>query len=147
MLRRFQVYNDNLFVYGTLMRGSSNYDKYLAPWVKAVLPACIKGELYHLPEGYPALLEGGGTVRGELIAVPYLGRIIGNIDVLEDYYGPEGDNVYRREVMPVELMETRNMVDAFVYIFCDRTYALEKGIYVDHGSWKLFMTSILEKNK
>ena len=131
--------NDNLFVYGTLMRGFANHDKYLGPWVKAVLPARIRGELYHLPEGYPALLEGSRAVRGELIVVPGLDRIINAIDDLEDYYGPEGDSVYRREVMAVEVMETGNLVDAFVYIFCDRTYAVEKGIRVGYGSWRLFI--------
>ncbi len=130
---------NNLFVYGTLMTGFCNHKQYIAPWANRIIPALINGELYHLPQGYPALLEGEGVIRGELVFLPNIDIIIKSIDDLEDYYGPGGDNMYRREITEVELIETGDKVFAYVYFYCDEKYVRQKGIHVVHGDWRRFI--------
>jgi gamma-glutamylcyclotransferase (GGCT)/AIG2-like uncharacterized protein YtfP len=56
-----------VFVYGTLMRNFWNHKVYLEGRVSRITRGQTCGLLYHLPEGYPALLEGGGRVKGEII--------------------------------------------------------------------------------
>lgn len=128
-----------LFVYGTLMAGFENYSRYLKAWVKKIFPATVKGELFHLPEGYPALVEGNGTVRGELMIIPELKGIIDKLDDLEDYHGEGMDNLYERVIMPVEIQSTGVGTEAYVYIFCDSKYARRKGIPVPDGDWRKFV--------
>ncbi len=53
-----------VFVYGTLRRGQRAHG--LVAGAIRVEPAWIPGQLWLLPEGYPALLDGPGRVRGEL---------------------------------------------------------------------------------
>lgn len=50
---------DGIFVYGTLMSGFINHDLYLAEHIVTMQPAKIKGRLFHLPVGYPALYAAG----------------------------------------------------------------------------------------
>lgn len=106
-----------IFVYGTLMTGLENHDRYLKSWVKTIVSATTRGELFHLPEGYPALVDGDGTVRGELMIIPHLKEIIFNLDELEDYYGEGMDNLYRRVTVPVEIEKTGLSTEAYVYFF------------------------------
>lgn len=48
-----------VFVYGTLKPGEPYWDRYCEGKVWASVPAMVKGRLFHLPEGYPALVSGG----------------------------------------------------------------------------------------
>ncbi len=61
-----------LFVYGTLKRGFSNFQRF-CPEVSEVVPAAVWGALYHLPVGYP------------MLAVPPEGILaLGSADPLND---------------------------------------------------------------
>ncbi|GBF32813.1 hypothetical protein DCCM_1009 [Desulfocucumis palustris] len=98
-----------------------------------------------MPQGYPALLEGEGVVRGELVFLPHLDMIIKNIDILEDYYGPGGNNMYRREIAEVEIIETGEKAAAYVYFYCDERYARQEGIRIVNGDWRKFMEPGMQK--
>jgi gamma-glutamylcyclotransferase (GGCT)/AIG2-like uncharacterized protein YtfP len=56
-----------VFVYGTLLEGFMNHALYAKPYDCEVQPAKIKGEVYHLPQGYPGLLAGNEDVIGEIL--------------------------------------------------------------------------------
>lgn len=45
-----------LFVYGTLMRGQANHARYCTDAL-TIEPAVATGRLYHLPTGFPAMVE------------------------------------------------------------------------------------------
>ena len=54
-----------IFCYGTLMRGQINHARYCADAL-TIEPAVTTGRLYHLPMGYPAMIEADdGQVFGQ----------------------------------------------------------------------------------
>jgi gamma-glutamylcyclotransferase (GGCT)/AIG2-like uncharacterized protein YtfP len=63
------------------MRGQSNH-ALLASAVR-IEPATVRGLLFGLPEGYPALIEGDGIVYGELCFFEDLDAILPEIDAYE----------------------------------------------------------------
>ena len=70
-----------LFVYGTLMRGQSNHT--LIESALRIETATVRGLLFGLPEGYPALVDGEGIVHGELCFFEDLGAILPDVDEYE----------------------------------------------------------------
>src|ERR1700692_522484 len=75
---------NTLFVYGSLMKGMVHHNK-VAALIKDVKPATTEGILYRLPVGYPALVEGAGTVKGELLTLNSFKDIIKILDEFEGY--------------------------------------------------------------
>ncbi len=136
-----------VFVYGTLMNGLGNWSRYVAPYPHEVRPAKIRGDLYHLPEGYPALLQNSETeswVKGELLYFPsnIYAQAMKGLDELEDYFG-EGnkDNLYERAVVEAVDASTGELSSAYVYIMADEKALLAKkrGMYVPSGDWRAFI--------
>lgn len=77
-----------LFVYGTLMPGQREAAR-LGP-LHRQRPAHTPGRLYHLPAGYPALVEDPASwVYGVVVELAEPGRLV----ALDDYEGP----LYQRE--------------------------------------------------
>ena len=69
-----------MFVYGTLLTGG---DRALLLGGLGRRPATVRGTLYDLPAGYPALvLAGDGRVHGELVDAPDV-RLLGVLDTYE----------------------------------------------------------------
>ncbi|WP_406411899.1 gamma-glutamylcyclotransferase [Streptomyces halstedii] len=92
------------FVYGTLLPGERNHDRFLGGRVRGQCPAVLPGAvLYHGP-GYPYAVEGPGEVRGALVtAAPgAYGELLAVLDELEGYLGPgHPRNLYERVARPV----------------------------------------------
>src|SRR3954463_2314207 len=91
------------FVYGTLTRGHANYPL-MAPAARAAESATARGLLFdHGP--FPALVEGEGRVRGELVTLDPAGLAVALpiVDRLEDFRpaDPAG-SMYLRRVVEVE---------------------------------------------
>jgi len=86
-----------VFVYGTL-RADGSHGGLLARHEH--LPARVRGHLYDLPAGYPALVadEAAGWVHGELIRAVDP-RLLG----LLDHYEGVDEGLYRRVVLRVHL--------------------------------------------
>ncbi len=59
----------SLFFYGTLMRGQANHDRYCRGALR-VQEATLRGELYDLPFGFPALVVPEEDVRATGSADP-----------------------------------------------------------------------------
>ena len=65
-----------MFVYGTLMKGFVNYDHHLRGQVISITQGDTAGQLYHLPQGYPALVEGDKAIKGEVMELVDRGRCV-----------------------------------------------------------------------
>lgn len=128
---------DKVFVYGTLMRNFWNHKVYLEGWVSRIIQGQTCGLLYHLPEGYPAMLEGNSIVKGEVIQ-PVDEGLLKSLDRLEGYVEGRIGNLYERCIRTV-LTEDGEKLDCWVYIYSDERYARENGILVPDGDWEKFM--------
>lgn len=133
-----------VFVYGTLRPGQK-YHHLIERYVAKAEAAYVPGRLYHLEEGYPALvladhlpqLEKSGMVRGDLLGIAEWDKALPILDELEDYYGP-GDprNLYERQIISVRTADD-NTVTSTVYVFsADKERWLnQNAIPVPEGDW------------
>jgi gamma-glutamylcyclotransferase (GGCT)/AIG2-like uncharacterized protein YtfP len=97
-----------VFVYGTLKPGEENYAKYCAGKVIDAKPAYALGELFALPQGYPAMIKGDNRVYGYLLT--FTGEeVLIELDELEDYYPSKQDseNLYNREQIKIFTLESK----------------------------------------
>lgn len=92
-----------VFVYGTLMKGLSNYSV-IKPFVKSICAGKTRGILYDLPYGYPAVKPGRGFVHGEVVELQDVAEALQVLDSLEGYNGRGApDSLYECVVQEVEL--------------------------------------------
>jgi gamma-glutamylcyclotransferase (GGCT)/AIG2-like uncharacterized protein YtfP len=128
----------SVFVYGSLLKGFWNHERCLSE-VPCKGEAILKGnyDLYHLPVGYPALVEGNkeNCIIGEVYSVN--SDELARLDMLEGYHKDRpGYSMYRRETVQVEL-ENGKVVNSFVYIY---QLKLATGAeLVKNGDWREFM--------
>jgi gamma-glutamylcyclotransferase (GGCT)/AIG2-like uncharacterized protein YtfP len=96
-----------VFVYGTLKPGEANYECYCASEVVDVKKAWVLGELYALPQGYPAMTQGNNSVYGYLLSFKD-SKVLNNLDELEDYHPQRvaSENLYNRT--QVEIFDLEN---------------------------------------
>lgn len=132
-----ETYISRVFVYGTLMKGFWNYKRYLKGRVSRITPGKTYGLLYHLPEGYPALLAGNEIIEGEVME-PVDEKLLKSLDRLEGYDKRRSNNLYVREKRRI-LTEDGGEKVCWIYIYVNEKYAKEKGILVPDGNWKKFM--------
>lgn len=143
--RNIKEINVWYFVYGTLLRGMPNHSM-LAREARLVLPARLKGTIYHLPEGYPMLAEDdSGTVFGEAVLLPEGSPVLKALDRLEDYIGPgHPDNLYERVEREVDISGRDAKARARVYVCPPHRLGWVKktGAPVPGGDWRRFIGSI-----
>ncbi|MFD5140373.1 gamma-glutamylcyclotransferase [Streptomyces sp. NPDC058378] len=87
------------FVYGTLLPGEPNHDRFLRGRTYQERPAVLPGALLYEGPGYPYAVEGHGTVHGALVtAAPgAYAELLGLLDDLEEFLGPgHPRNLYER---------------------------------------------------
>ncbi|HOV27905.1 MAG TPA: gamma-glutamylcyclotransferase [Pseudobacteroides sp.] len=128
---------NKVFVYGTLMKDFCYYKWYLEGRINRITPGRTYGLLYHLPEGYPALLPGNGIIEGEVME-PVDGELLKSLDRLEDYDEFGSNNLYAREIRSISTERGEDMI-CWIYIFTNEKYAKENGILVPNGNWRKFM--------
>ena len=148
----------HLFVYGTLKKGFGNHDRFCKD-VRHVEEAAVRGRLYDLPFGFPALVvepenvhatgstdpvldtslqydlqRTGGDLRGpvvygELLTFEDPEERLPKLDHLEGF-DPGGQSLYRRVLVPVEI-SARSLLAW--------TYAVGKptGTHLPGGRWPL----------
>lgn len=128
--------NLNLFVYGTLKPDEAGYRRYCEPYVATVRLACAKGELFHLPQGYPAMTIGDRWVKGALITLQDAAAIT-HIDDFEDYDPmlPDVKNLYIRQQYPVFSQQHEALGQAWVYLMSPQRVRQLNGILVAEGEW------------
>ena len=141
------MYLHNLFVYGTLLPGLTNYNRFIEAHKPKTFSARARGILYYLPEdGYPVVLEGDGTVLGELYETRELMSILPEIDDIEKFTGVESQSDLIREIRDVENLDTGTTVKAHMYLWppSKAAWLKENGEIIVDGDWAKFLR---EKNK
>jgi len=124
-----------LFVYGTLMRGQVNHDRYCADAL-TIEPAVTIGRLYHLPMGYPAMIDADdGRVFGEVMTFPDLAAKLAILDHLEGYHPDDPEHsLYLRRIRPVSLLNSGLTVTAYCYIW--RGPLPSRSFLLASGQWR-----------
>lgn len=137
------------FVYGTLLEGFINYERYLEGKIITRAYARTKGELYHLIDfGYPAMVEGHDYVYGELIEFEDYTNTVKAVDEMEHYYSEENpENEYERKKIEVELLKgNRELAYAYIYNFKNVEQLRNEDVYIKDGDWRKFYNKLRSKN-
>ncbi len=140
------MYLNNLFVFGTLLPGLRNFNRFIKDHKPEIYQAKAKGVMYYLPEDdYPVVLEGEGEVKGVLYKTRDLAIILPEIDEIEKYTGVESQSLLIREIKDVEILETGEKVKAHIYLWppSKAKWLKENGVVILDGDWARF----LEKKK
>lgn len=111
-----------LFTYGSLLRAyPGGLSRRIHGACRLLGPARITGHLLDLGE-YPALVYDpatGAQVEGELLDLKADEGLLALLDAYEGYDPrlPPGENLYQRKRLPVERLEGRAVVEAWVYVW------------------------------
>jgi gamma-glutamylcyclotransferase (GGCT)/AIG2-like uncharacterized protein YtfP len=126
-----------LFVYGTLMKGFENFNKYLKGKIKEIKRGYTYGKLYHLSkDNYPALLDGKDKVWGEIITFYDDGQIMKEIDKAEEVF--DKSPTYLREKRKVFYEDGKQeFIDMYIY---KKNIDSKSHIYIESGDWKTFLS-------
>ena len=108
----------HILVYGTLLKGAANHARFCGDAL-TIEPASTRGRLYHLPAGFPAMIEApDGTVYGEAMTFPDLEATLAGIDFLEGYRPDRPEHsLYLRRVQPVTLLRSGQTIPAYCYLW------------------------------
>ena len=125
---------ERVFVYGTLLRGEANHDRFCQDAL-GVEPASTTGRLYDLGVGFPAMVSSAfGTVYGEVITFPDINAALAGLDVLEGYHPDRpGQSLYLRRVQTVTLLDSGAEVPAYCYVW--RGLLPAGAVPVPSGRW------------
>ncbi len=126
----------HLFVYGTLRPGGRYYRKLCAARTPRALPAYVRGRLYHLAAGYPALAPGDQWVRGDILSFDD-NTLLRDIDALEEYdpAGPPHANVYHRTPVDAYDADARLIATVDTYRMPMTTIERMGGVWISSGTW------------
>ena len=125
-----------VFVYGTLKPGEANYEFYCASDVVEAKKAWVRGELYSLPQGYPAMTTGNDKVYGYLLSFNN-SEVLSSLDELEDYQPqrPSKDNLYNRTQVEIFDLENNSLGLAWAYLMSFMIILQLKGTPQSDGWW------------
>ncbi len=139
---------DNLFVYGTLLPGLKNYNRFIKDHKPKTYKARAKGTMYYLPkDNYPVVLEEGeGEIKGVLYDSREMAVILPEIDEIEKFTGVESQNLLIREIRDVEILETGEKVKAHMYLWppSRAKWLKENAEIIPDSDWARFLN---DRNK
>lgn len=116
------------FVYGTLRRGDDNDITRLIPEPRFIGHAQIQGTMYHLGSYPGVLLQGDGSIVGEVYAVsPELEQ---QLDAIESEYPAQSDEYVKRDI---DVMVAGVRMRCHVYEI-NPAYTLGKPV-IPSGDW------------
>jgi len=131
-----------LFVYGTLMNGLSAHTFLIdSPFISHGI--LYGARLVHLRDGFPGVIEGEGTVFGEVYRVDEL--TLKAIDLFEEFNElfPE-ESFYIRKLKPVRLIPMNEFVEAWVYFLNPMLVEDLDFTEVPFGNWREFLKKFLK---
>lgn len=125
-----------VFVYGTLKPGGYYWHRFCEGRVSNVVKAKVKGNLYALPMGYPALAMGDGWTRGYILTL-HDEAVLAGFDTLEDYeLGRDPSlNEYQRVETAVYLEDGEPSGTAWVYVMDIEKINRVQGVIIPNGDW------------
>ena len=119
---------NHLFIYGTLRDGEERSGK-LSEFSSKVYKDCkIRGRLIDLPEGYPGLISGDGSVVGEIHHTPKIQNVLKILDNdVEDFkgYGEDGSLFHR-------VLTYSNDIPCWTYVYAGSP---DDGPVIESGDW------------
>ncbi len=126
----------NVFVYGTLKPGEANYLAYCEGKIASQTPAYIRGDLYHLSVGYPAITPGDNQVYGVLLGF-FDPSVLSSLDRLEDYQSERKAelNEYNRRLVTVYNFKDRAIAQAWAYFMTLAKVRQYQGKKLSSGNW------------
>ncbi|MEA5599163.1 gamma-glutamylcyclotransferase family protein [Rivularia sp. UHCC 0363] len=125
-----------VFVYGTLKPGETYYKSYCASKIVDTTKAYVRGELYALPQGYPAMTQGNNLVYGYLLSFAN-NEVLSSLDELEDYHPqkPLSENLYNRKQVELFDLNNNSLGLAWVYLMSFDKVCQLKGTPQIYGWW------------
>lgn len=130
------------FVYGTLMQGQRNFRAYAGD-ARSAIPATVTGSLYHLPAGYPILVdEGARRVVGQILAFPNPAKTLRTFDALEEYDPDRADGAfYVRTVCEATPIGGVVAMACWTYVVPPEQFqrVRARAVPVPNGDWAAFV--------
>ncbi len=128
-----------VFVYGTLKPGQVNFERYCGGDRTTATPllAQVRGKLFELSLGYPAMTLGDTWVKGYLLELTNESILVA-LDGLEDYHPhrAEAQNEYQRKDVEVFEAEGRSLGLAWTYFMTPQKVEQYSGKWIASGEWK-----------
>lgn len=126
-----------VFVYGTLKPGESNYLDFCQGNTIAEIAAYTKGELYQLALGYPAMTTGNSKVQGYLLSFASKSRILASLDSLENYQEKRKIelNDYYRQVVTIYDRHDQQLGKAWCYLMTSSKIEEFAGQIINSNIW------------
>ncbi|MEW5820517.1 MAG: gamma-glutamylcyclotransferase [Cyanobacteriota bacterium] len=125
-----------IFVYGTLKPGEDNYNYHCHNRYELQFECSVKGDIYDLSLGFPALVESDNVAKGVLF---YFNdqQTIDQIDILEGYDpGISAEkNLYYKKLVEVYDSNDQVIDQAYAYFMPLNRVKELKGVKVDSGCW------------
>lgn len=136
---------NKIFVYGSLMEGFFNYNKYLVEHSLHVETAYTFGKLYDLPyKGYPALLDGNEVVHGQIITVKHLDSLLPSLDALEKYSSSVNDEYKRQYRKVYDLHGNALLVYCYIYQEQNDIQFYNDAIHLEDGNWGAYKKQTMD---
>ena len=131
-----QPVTTNVFVYGTLKPGESNYKFYCQGKTIAEIEAYTRGKLYHLAPGYPGMTAGNNKVKGYLLSFNS-SNILNRLDWLENYQQDRTAqlNDYYRQQVPIYSLWDEPLGVAWCYLMSLDKIKFFRGQLLTSNSW------------
>lgn len=122
-----------IFVYGTLLKGMSRFG--VLAESQFLGHGCIRGQLYDLGD-YPAIIEGSGTVYGELYEID--GEKRRELDRIEAYHpDDEEHSLYLRKEADITLLNDGAYESAYAYFYNRDPDGYEQILCGDYRRYRL----------
>jgi gamma-glutamylcyclotransferase (GGCT)/AIG2-like uncharacterized protein YtfP len=128
----------NVFVYGTLKPGATNFDRYCGSKVITSHRAYIDGALYRFPSlGYPGAIHGTSQVHGFVFSFNDAAILL-DLDRLEDYdpRRQPAENDYTRELVTTYRLDQTSSISAWAYFMNPKYVRQFGGILLPDGWWE-----------
>lgn len=123
-----------VFVYGTLKPEGSNY-RLCRDFLIDKQEAYTYGNLYALPQGYPAMTYGGQKVYGYLYIFSEP-KVLKGLDQLERYSQKnDPNNLYEREKVPIYNLMGDSLGEVWTYIMSEERVHAYQGTLLSSGRW------------
>ncbi|MDJ0737163.1 MAG: gamma-glutamylcyclotransferase [Nostocaceae cyanobacterium] len=125
-----------VFVYGTLKPGEAYYQQYCAGKVISAKRAIAYGELFALPQGYPAMTAGNSPIHGYLLEFSDI-AVLRELDELEDYSPSRqiSQNLYNRQEIEIFDLEGESLGLAWIYLMTKALVTNLQGVSQTDAWW------------
>ncbi len=126
----------SIFVYGTLKPGQANYGCCCDRLLSAEA-AMVRGQLFDLSVGYPAMTLGEQWILGYRLIFPDE-QILIILDELEDYrrHRPSHENEYQRVWVEIFSRQAQSLGGGWTYRMDIERVQRYQGRLVDSGEWE-----------